>query len=672
MSQEYHIPETLISCQTTDGMAMYVFARKHFRVILGASCCLLPVRSAAAWPVPGQAVPPMSVPDSIQNAQVANAYLQSDVDVYLKGPNGAALEGRAVVSLVKTIGQAYDQQTAKNGHVRFSGVIPSQYTIQVVAPKYHSAVKQLDVPEHSLAKITIELKPLDNAEDAASSVGFYELAPKTQKEVGKALEALRANKPTDARKHLEAARKAAPASAEIEYLFGMYASQMNDPVQAKSYWMKTLELDPKHLNALLAVGQDLLHENKSAEAVQYLGRAVETAPSSWRAHLLLSEALVMESKPDEAVNHAERAIELGHDRAASAQLVLARATLAKGNKDQAIRILEAYVQGHPGDKNSAKYLDGLKHPQLAGASGETTNSAGEMAAIASAATALPVPSNWLPPDVDDGVPPVVAGATCNVDDVVRKAGEQIMVLVKDVDRFAATETLTHESINKYGLPSAPEKRKFSYVASIQEVQHGFLNVEEYRSSGGAPADFPGGVATNGLPALVLIFHPYNAGDFAMTCEGLAELTTGPAWQVHFKQRPDKPNVIKRYRIGGDGPSYPVALKGRAWISAKSYQIVRLETDLIAPLPQIRLVADRADVEYGPVKFAKSNVSMWLPKSADVYYDWMGRRTHRRHSFSNYMLFAVDDKQKISAPKVDEAPADDAPGGGPSGATKKKP
>jgi hypothetical protein len=124
--------------------------------------------------------------------------------------------------------------------------------------------------------------------------------------------------------------------------------------------------------------------------------------------------------------------------------------------------------------------------------------------------------------------------------------------------------------------------------------------------------------------------------------------------VHFKQRTDKPNTIKRYRIGADGPSYPVALKGRAWISSDNYQIVRLETDLVAPLPQIRLVADHADIEYGPVKFKQGNVSMWLPQSADVYYDWKGRRIHRRHSFSKYMLFGVEDKQKISVPKVADA------------------
>jgi hypothetical protein len=58
----------------------------------------------------------------------------------------------------------------------------------------------------------------------------------------------------------------------------------------------------------------------------------------------------------------------------------------------------------------------------------------------------------------------------------------------------------------------------------------------------------------------------------------------------------------------------------------------------------------------------------------VYYDWKGKRIHRRHSFSNYMLFAVDDRQKITTPKVDEAPTAEAPGPGaePSDPAKQKP
>jgi tetratricopeptide (TPR) repeat protein len=635
-------------------------------------CCglLLPVEVWAGKPAPGAAWQNVN-PYPARDAMSENAYLQSNVDVFVKGINGVPLEGTAVVTLTNIHGEVLDQKTAKAGYVRFSDVSPTEYKIQVVAPKYEGTTKDIEVSPRSLAKITIELTPL-SAEDAASSVGIYALAPKTQREVAKAMEELRANKPSDARKHLEAAQKMAPTSAEIEYLFGVYSSQVSDPVQAKAYWMKTLELDPRHLSALLAVGQGLLQENKPTEAMPYLNRALKAEPSAWRVHALLAEALVLQRQNDEAIKEAERAIQLGHERAAVVQPLLARALAARGengDRDEAIKILQAYVQAHPTDAGANKDLGILKNPQPGNASGNTVSEASEMAALTKEATALPGGSNWLPPDVDEHVPPVEAGASCAVDDVVSKAGIQLMELVKDVDRFAATESLTHELIGKNGLASYPEKRKFDYVVSIQEVKRGYLNVEEYRNGhGGSAADFPDGVATNGLPALVLIFHPYNAVNFEMTCEGLARWNGGLAWQVHFKQRTDKPNTIKRYRVGADGPSYAVALKGRAWISADTYQIVRLETDLVSPVPQIRLVADHADIEYGPVKFNKSDVKMWLPQSADVYYDWKGRRIHRRHSFSNYLLFGVEDRQKISVPKVDETSTDSLPGD----AVKQKP
>jgi hypothetical protein len=112
--------------------------------------------------------------------------------------------------------------------------------------------------------------------------------------------------------------------------------------------------------------------------------------------------------------------------------------------------------------------------------------------------------------------------------------------------------------------------------------------------------------------------------------------------------------MREYRLGEDGASYPAALKGRAWIAAESFQIVQLETDLVAPLPQIRLVVDHATVEYGPVYFRARKVTMWLPQTAEFYYDWRGHRGHRVHRFTNYLLFSVSEKERISEPKADKA------------------
>ena len=135
----------------------------------------------------------------------------------------------------------------------------------------------------------------------------------------------------------------------------------------------------------------------------------------------------------------------------------------------------------------------------------------------------------------------------------------------------------------------------------------------------------------------------------MRCEGLASWNGHPAWQIYFRQRADKPNKIRSYKIGMNAPSHPIALKGRAWFVADSYQIVGLQTDLIDALPDLRLTVDHANIEYGPVHFSSRGVDMWLPQTAEVFSELRGKRIHRRLGFSNYLLFAVDDTQKISSP-----------------------
>ena len=137
----------------------------------------------------------------------------------------------------------------------------------------------------------------------------------------------------------------------------------------------------------------------------------------------------------------------------------------------------------------------------------------------------------------------------------------------------------------------------------------------------------------------------------MKCEGLANFNGKPAWQIYFRQRADKPNRMRSYKIGENGPSYPIALKGRAWFEEDSHQIIGLQTDLMKALPDIQLTVDHATVEYGPVHFGSRGVDMWLPRTAELYSDLRAKRIHRLLSFTDYLLFAVDEKQKISAPNV---------------------
>jgi len=361
---------------------------------------------------------------------------------------------------------------------------------------------------------------------------------------------------------------------------------------------------------------------------------------------------------EESIAQAERAVELGHGQAGIVQPLLSRVLAKGGDRERAIHVLQTYLQDHPSDTAATKQLQDLQvFSQVKPVREAPSETLQPIPATppALADSAFLLPSSWLPPEVDEKVPPVEPGAVCALDDVLKGAGERVREFVSNVDRFTATESITHETINRWGVASPPERFEFDYLVSIEEIRPGLFDVQEFRPHIFSLAKFSDEVVTRGLPTLALIFHPDYAGNFQMNCEGLTHWNGGLAWQVHFRQRSDRPNTIRGYKLGQNGTTYPTALKGRAWIAADSYQILRLETDLVAPLPQIRLVADHTAVEYGPVEFLARKVDIWLPHTAELYYDWLGHRGHRVHRFTNYLLFSVADRQQISAPKAADYP-----------------
>ena len=75
------------------------------------------------------------------------------------------------------------------------------------------------------------------------------------------------------------------------------------------------------------------------------------------------------------------------------------------------------------------------------------------------------------------------------------------------------------------------------------------------------------------------------------------------------------------------------------------------------MPEVRMVAEHIAIEYGTVHFQDGTVSLWLPRSVELYFDWKGMRVHRRLSYENYLLFSVDEKERIDSPKGTKAPPD---------------
>jgi tetratricopeptide (TPR) repeat protein len=540
----------------------------------------------------------------------------------------------------------------RGGNAEFDGLPPGRYTVEVVAPGYRKMAVGVEISalgEH--AQSYLVLMPDSPANPAAGPAGPPILAPNAQKELSKALEALRANKPEDAKKPLEKVSRNA-GNPDVNYAWGMYYAELKDWTKAKSYWEKAVQICPSHAFSLAALGQSALQDGDSPAAIGYFERAGEATPSSWRFQELLAEAYLEHQEYEQAQKHAEHAIELGKERASVAQLVLAKALLKRNEPHRAEKALDIFLAEQPSGpraEEATRLLDSLRQPAAAAPAQPAAVVVKRADTPAPSVAALVPAPKWMPPNVDESMPAVETGVACPLQKVQEEAGKRVRGFVDAVNRIAATEALDHETIDRYGFPSKRESRHYSYVASVEETQPGMYTVEEYRNGTMRLDIFPGRLATLGLTSLVMIFHPAYRDEYEVTCEGLSRWHGGLAWQVHFRQRPDKPARLSEYRT--DKGVFPVSLRGRAWIGVDTFQVVSIETDIVAPISRIRLNAEHVSIEYMPVQFRRYNEELWLPQSAEIFIDFGGRRMHRRHHFSDYLLFSVDEKQKIAAPAI---------------------
>jgi hypothetical protein len=174
-------------------------------------------------------------------------------------------------------------------------------------------------------------------------------------------------------------------------------------------------------------------------------------------------------------------------------------------------------------------------------------------------------------------------------------------------------------------------------------------VDEYRSGTDEAHAF---VLDSGIAAFALIFHPTHIDNFQFRCEGLTEFRGASAWQLHFEESADMNKAFTAIQIGRS--VYLPRFKGRAWIAASSGEALRIETDLLSPIPQIDLQLEHMVIDYAPVEFPNRQTRLWLPRSTDVYLAYRGHHYERTHAFSHFQLFSVDSSETIRNKFADNA------------------
>jgi tetratricopeptide (TPR) repeat protein len=539
-----------------------------------------------------------------------------------------------------------------------------KYSVEVSAVGYVSEQREVQV----LGSFnTIPLEVVLHRDPAAIEFNVTEAAlpPKARKETKHGVSALKSGNLKDARRRLDTAYKLAPSNPDLNFLMGYLSYQQKEFGQAQTYLGNAAHLNPHNVQALTLLGRLGLMQEDYGAATSTLEKAVAADSEYWMAHNLLADAYLKQRKYDEARQQAELAIAKGKSGASTANLALGQALVNLGQKEQGLQALKTFVQDSPKNPTTPQVrvliaeIEG-REPGVSGAAEIGSTNSGPVMGVdpllASPELSISV-KPWQPPGIDEVKPSVAAGVSCP-DSVMEMSGLRAKQLVADVSRIAAIEHLMHQRVDEMGNPATRESRDYNYVASISEDKPGFLQFDEYRAEHMGVSDFPDQIASSGFAALALVFHPSMRDNFEMVCEGLGDWHGQATWLVHFKQRDDKPARIHDYKVGAD--TYSVKLKGRAWITSDKFQIVRIESELVSPMPQIRLQSEHQIVEYGPVPFGKKKEELWLPQSAEIYFGFRKHRYYRRHSFDHYMLFSVDSDEKRKEPKAPPADPTAAP------------
>jgi hypothetical protein len=180
-------------------------------------------------------------------------------------------------------------------------------------------------------------------------------------------------------------------------------------------------------------------------------------------------------------------------------------------------------------------------------------------------------------------------------------------------------------------------RRFEYLIMAEHQSDGSTVFDESRKDldKSDRAAAPHGV---GFGSLWLMFAPAHQKESSFRYLGTQKVDKRATFVVGFAQDPKLvkvPGMVK-----AESGEVPLLYQGIAWIDQETYKIVRLRTDLLAPLTAIKLWQATSTVNFSEVEIPKFETPLWLPKSVEITWDLNGNRLGELHRYSKYRLFAA--------------------------------
>jgi len=277
----------------------------------------------------------------------------SVITVTVHNASGEPFSSPAVVKLFRGVVPSGQRDTSR-GVAEFVVIGLGEFTVDVSAPGYAEAQKDVSVDTTGRVQVDVYLRPTTAGGSRSTVPGGLVLAPKAKEALDKGLRALKENNLGEAKKYVGEAMRLAPGNPEVLYAQGILSLKQSDWGQAQSALEKATQIDPNSAPAFAALGLALYDQGNYAAAIAPLRKSLELDPvGAWETRWALAKSYYQRQQYSEALNMSQEALARSNGNAPAIALLVAQSLTAAGRYEDAAEVLREFLRDHADRQEAA-------------------------------------------------------------------------------------------------------------------------------------------------------------------------------------------------------------------------------------------------------------------------------------------------------------------------------
>jgi VWFA-related protein len=232
-----------------------------------------------------------------------------------------------------------------------------------------------------------------------------------------------------------------------------------------------------------------------------------------------------------------------------------------------------------------------------------------------------------------------------------KVGGKVAVFFHDFPNTVSREQVRRERLRSDGSVEDAVTQNFNYSVSLDKMG----NLDEGRTDSSGRAIPPERMSdysylSTGFVSLPIYFQPNRQFGSRFRYLG-RERGESRAYVIAFAQRPGVADAVGVFRLMTMQQPAQLLFQGFAWVDPRTFQIVRMRTDLLAPRNDVLLARATSEIWFSEMHFKTIPEAFWLPQEVDVTLECYGNLYRNRHRYSDYQVLTVEAQDKITPPII---------------------